>query len=422
MNLYRRKMLLMDKAAIAEKFTVILLGSDINVYGMARAFHEEYGIISEAHSLMHLSPTKFSKIVNVHAHDNFNEPEGFIKAMRQVKKDYENNGKVNILLPCGDGYTELIAMYKNELEETFICPTIDIALQKQLEDKVTFYETCEEYGLPYPATYIINQEIVANKQVNVPFSFPVALKPADSVAWLGAKFEGKKKAFIFRDEQEFMTIVERIYASNYQGEMICQDFIPGDDSHMRVLNAYVDQNHKVRMMCLGNPLLEDPTPEAVGNYVAIMPDYNEKIYQNIQSFLEKIEYKGFANFDMKYDERDGEYKLFEINLRQGRSSYYVTLMGYNLAKYIVEDYVLGKELDEVVYGSGDKLWLGVPEKIVKQYVKSSEQKTKALEMLKNKQYGTTLFYKEDMGLKRYLLVKRIYNLYNKRYKEHFTEK
>ncbi|MGX6961154.1 carboxylate--amine ligase [Vagococcus xieshaowenii] len=412
----------MDKSAIVEKFTVILLGSDINVYGMARAFHEEYGIVSEAHSLMHLSPTKYSHIVNVHAHDKFDEPEGFIKAMREVKKHYANNGKVNLLIPCGDGYTELIAMNKAELEETFICPTIDTDLQKQLEDKVTFYETCEEYGLPYPATYIINKDIVANKAVNVPFSFPVALKPADSVAWLDAKFEGKKKAFIFKDEQEFMTIVERIFASNYQGEMICQDFIPGDDSHMRVLNAYVDQHHKVRMMCLGNPLLEDPTPEAVGNYVAIMPDYNEKIYQNIQSFLEKIEYTGFANFDMKYDERDGEYKLFEINLRQGRSSYYVTLMGYNLAKYIVEDYVLKKELTEVEYAKGNKLWLGVPEKIVKKYVKDSDQKTKALEMMKNKQCGTTLFYKEDMNFKRYLLVNRIYRLYNKRYKEHFTEK
>ncbi len=46
--------------------------------------------------------------------------------------------------------------------------------------------------------------------------------------------------------------------------MIVQDFIPGDDSNMRVLNAYVDENHEVRVMGLGHPLLEDPTPGAVG--------------------------------------------------------------------------------------------------------------------------------------------------------------
>lgn len=44
---------------------------------------------------------------------------------------------------------------------------------------------------------------------------------------------------------------------------------------MRVLNAYVDHDHHVRMMVLGHVLLADPTPEAIGNYAAIIPDYNE---------------------------------------------------------------------------------------------------------------------------------------------------
>ena len=48
------------------RFQPILLGSDINVYGMARAFHEEYGLVSEAYAYFQLSPTKFSRIVNVH--------------------------------------------------------------------------------------------------------------------------------------------------------------------------------------------------------------------------------------------------------------------------------------------------------------------------------------------------------------------
>lgn len=43
------------------EFQPILLGSDINVYGMARSFHEEFGITSLALSASGLSSNKVFK-------------------------------------------------------------------------------------------------------------------------------------------------------------------------------------------------------------------------------------------------------------------------------------------------------------------------------------------------------------------------
>lgn len=406
-----------------KKFLPILLGSDINVYGMARSFHEAYGTISEAHGAAQLSPTKFSKIVNVHSHPGFSEAEGFMKVMRELMADYKDDPRTLILVPCGDGYTELIARNKEELSKRFVCPTVDAKKQEILENKAAFYQTCEKYGLSYPDTLIISKAMYQEKgQIEVPFGFPVALKPSDSVEWLDIDFAGRKKAFIIDSQAEFDEILAKVYQNGYTSEMICQNFIPGDDSKMRVLNAYVDQHHQVRMMYLGHPLLEDPTPEAVGNYVVIMPDYNEKVFQQIKVFLEKIEYTGFANFDMKYDERDGEYKLFEINLRQGRSSYCVTLGGYNLASYLVNDYVLDTPFSETTFARGNKLWIGVPEKLLQKYIVAGPDKDRALQYIREKEYGNTLYYKEDMNLKRYLLVKRIFYLYHDRYKKYFRKK
>ena len=93
--------------------------------------------------------------------------------------------------------------------------------------------------------------------------------------------------------------------------MIIQEFIPGDDSYMRVLNAYVGKDGKVKLMCLGNPILEEHSPEGIGSYATILTTYDKELMDQVRFFLEDIGYTGFANFDMKYDIRDKQYKLLK---------------------------------------------------------------------------------------------------------------
>lgn len=408
-------------------FIPILLGDDINAYGMARAFNEKYGIAVDAYAEDQLAPTRFSKIVNVHLIPGFKEDPGFINYMTKLAKKYQDySGKV-ILIACGDGYAELISKHKAFLEKTFVCPYVDYDLLKQLNSKENFYKLCDKYGLPYPETCTVTKKMYDDKtDLTAPFDFPVALKPTNSVEWLDVHFEGRKKAFTIHSQEEYEAIIGKIYDNGYTSDLIVQDFIPGDDSNMRVLNAYVDQNHQVKLMCMGHPLLEDPTPAAIGNYMAILPEFDEKVYSQIKKFLEAINYTGYANFDMKYDERDNTYKFFEINIRMGRSSFYVTLNGYNLASYVVDDYV-NHDLAtrEVVYGNQDPskyvLWLGIPKHIFSKYVVENSFKDEAMQLIKKHQYGTTVFYKKDMNPKRWLLLRYMFYRYNKRFKEFFQE-
>ena len=409
---------------MTKEFTPILLGSDINVYGMARSFNEAYGIRVKALADVQLAATRYSKIVDVELHHGFSADPTFMDVMRKKMEIYKDHKEPVILIACGDGYAELLSKHKDELSKVFIVPYIEYDLLEKLISKEGFYEVAEEYGLPYPKTKIITMDdYKSGKYKDVPFQFPVELKPEDPVSWLNCQFEGRKKTFTLHDENEFEDIVTKIYTHGYTEDLILQDFIPGDDSNMRTLNAYVDKNHQVKMMCLGHPLLEDPTPQSIGNYMTILPAYDEKLYEQVQSFLEKLNYTGMANFDIKYDERDGQYKFFEINLRQGRSSFYVTLNGYNLAKWYIDDYVEDNLSDKkTVYGNKLKskhvLWMGVPVKIFKEYAFENEAKDTAEELIHEGRYGTTVFYDKDRSLKRWLLMKYMFHNYFARYKKY----
>ena len=90
------------------EFQPILLGSDINVYGMARSFHEEFGITSLALSASGLAPTKYSKIVEVQTHENFDHEETFIQVLRDFASKHKDSKKKYLLVACGDGYAYLL--------------------------------------------------------------------------------------------------------------------------------------------------------------------------------------------------------------------------------------------------------------------------------------------------------------------------
>ena len=66
-------------------------------------------------------------------------------------------------------------------------------------------------------------------------------------------------------EEELKNVLKAIYSSNYTDKIIIQEFIPGDDSKMRVVNCYCGKDGKVKLASLDRILLEDCTPEGIAS-------------------------------------------------------------------------------------------------------------------------------------------------------------
>ncbi|MEG0692455.1 MAG: ATP-grasp domain-containing protein [Oscillospiraceae bacterium] len=398
-------------------FIPVLLGSDANVYGMARAFHEEYGVSSIAVSKTVFTATVDSKIIDFTLEPDLENPEKFLNKLIEVKNQHKD--KKLVLVPCGDGYVKLVVKFQNELKEHYYFNCLSEDLLQKLSMKESFYEICDEYGFDYPKTEVVSFEDYKTKQISI--QFPVIIKASNSVEYWKCSFKGKMKVFVAQDKAEYDRIVMAIYSSSYKDHLTIQEFIPGDDTYMRVLNCYVGKDKKVKLMALGHALLEEHTPQGIGSYVAIINTYDEALLNQFKTFLEKIGYQGFANFDMKLDMRDGKYKLFETNIRQGRSSFYVTASGYNLAKWLVDDVIYNKQIPLTI-AKKEHLWIQVPKGIVYKYVADESLRTKVKQLIKEGKCTNSLFYDKDLKIKRY--AKLQVNMLNhyKKYKKYYGKK
>ncbi len=225
----------------------------------------------------------------------------------------------------------------------------------------------------------------------------MAVKPSNGIEYWRHPYASQKKVYKVETEKQVAQVLTDIYASGYRDSVIIQNFIPGDDSYMRVLTSYSDRNGKVKMMCLGHVLLEEHTPHGIGNHAVILTERNPQLEEALKRLLEELHFVGFSNFDIKYDQRDNTYRVFEINTRQGRSNFYVTGAGANIAEYLVRDYIEGEELSFRAVEE-ESLWMVVPKGVAFRYVKDEAAKADMRRLIGEGKAVNPLFYAPDSSM------------------------
>lgn len=396
-------------------FEVLIMGSDANAYYMARCYHEAYGKIAHLIGAHCLSFTKYTNILTIEYNSEIWEEEGFLKAL----KDYRKKHKMQkiLLIASNETYAEFISNNRDELKKDFYFNIPDINIIKSLTTKEIFYKTYEHSNLKFPKTIYYN--CTEQEDLQIEFTYPVIIKPSNVVSYNHIEFEGKKKIYKVADEVELKKVIETIKNANYKDTLIIQEFIPGDDSHLFDAVVYSDHNKKVKLVSFAQIGLQEHGQRMVGNAAILMNGYNtfdgnvEKMIKDIKTFMEKIGYMGFAEFDMKYDERDKTFKVLEINARQGRCSYYINAAGYNLVKIMADDLIYNKKLEyrEVT----EKVVLSfVPKKIARKYIKNETFKKDVLKEWKKR--VNPLKYKKDTNFLRKLLLFKLRRKYINDYK------
>ena len=368
---------------------------------MARAIHEQYGKKSHAFGRFAAGDTMYSRIVECSYNEHLDQPDVLLDTISQFAARHPDTK--HLVWGCADVYAQLLSEIQDRLPDNCVTLYIEPDLRDRLESKLSFYEMCEQHGIPYPKTFAVGPERFSAGMTEADvsaealgFSYPIIVKPSMSTTYWEHPFERMKKVYSADTPAEALHILGLIFGAGYPDEVLLQDMVVGEDSNMNVLTAYCDRNRKVKLMCFGREGLEEHTPTALGNPCAIITQPNPELQELIKNFLEGIGFTGFANFDIKRDDRDGSYKVFEVNLRQGRTNYYVTAAGHNIARYVVEDRIYERDLGECVMNTNEWFWHSVPLKVVYEYVRDPEFVARAKALAAQGKENTSFDYAPDL--------------------------
>ena len=396
-------------------FEILIVGTDANAYYMARCFHEAYNRKATLLGKTPMIYTKYTNILNVIYNDKIWTEDGFLEALEDFRKQHP--GKKILLISSNETYAEFISRNKDKIHEQFVhnYPNIDII--NSLIMKETFYKTYENSVLDFPKTVYYDCNV--KNEINDDFTYPVIIKPSNVIEYNHISFEGKNKIYKVDTKEQLIDVVNKIATNGYKDTLILQEFIPGDDSYLFDSVVYCGKDKKVKFISFAQIGLQEHSRTMVGNAAVLINGFNQygdnsKMIETIKTFMENIGYQGFAEFDMKYDYRDKKYKVLEINARQGRCSYYISPLGYNLVQTLVDDLIENKEMNFKV--RDDEVLLSfVPKGVLKKYIKNETFKKKALSLWK-KGVVNPVRYKKDTDFKRKLLLARRHFDYYKEYK------
>lgn len=381
---------------MSQTIVPVLLGADLNCYNIARAFHMKYGVKSYAFARYAISATKYSRIVHFTCVPDIDTDSVMLDTLHRFADAHI--GDRMVLFGCTDDYVAMIIRNREELSD-FVIPYPPEEMLTTVSKKAEFYEMCDKFGIPHPDTVVLTDKTTADalSPEKLGFSYPIIVKPSSSVDYWKHSFDGMKKVYTADSPERAAEIVNEIYSSGYPEKIILQEFIAGGDSQMRVFTCFSDEHGKVRAMCLGHTMLEEHTPKGLGNHAAIVtePVSSLPIADKIKDMLEALGYTGFSNFDIKLREgTKDDFRVFEINLRQGRSNFYLTSAGLNVAYLANEVYESDgndcNKVENVVF------WHHIPKSTAYKYTEDKALVEKAKKLAREGREFSSVWYTPDM--------------------------
>ena len=230
------------------------------------------------------------------------------QALRELLSIGSRIGRKSILIPSGDYDTVFVADHSEALREWFEFPEQNASLVRSLCSKKEMYYLAKKFNVPAPeAGFPQCKEDVLNFLKSA--SFPVVLK-----AIYGWRLSRGTSNLIVHTAPELLEKYEAM-EDPHEPNLMLQEYIPGGDDSQWMFNAYFNEHSDCLFGITGQKIRQWPVHRGVASLGICIK--NETVAKTTRDFMKAIGYKGILNIGYRYDARDGQYKILDVNPRIG---------------------------------------------------------------------------------------------------------
>ena len=218
-----------------------------------------------------------------------------------------------VLFPCSDDWARAIAELPDTLKERFPASVPDAPVVETMTDKWRFSTFLECVGVPRPKTLRVSsmEELHSLDEASYENMF---LKPVDSQDFARRT---NVKAFRLEGKNHALRIMEDLLANGGAGfPILLQEYIPGPASSYYLVDGFVDANGDTRALIPRRRLSQ--YPRFFGNSArseTIPLSEVRGAVAALERMWSTVTYRGIFDAEFKYDERDKQFKILEVNAR-----------------------------------------------------------------------------------------------------------
>jgi D-aspartate ligase len=234
-------------------------------------------------------------------------PEATVDKLLEVGKRI---GPRAVLVPTWDEMSMLVSDAYDVLSERFLLPHQPDGLARSLASKKEMYRLARQHSVPTAESTFPTcvEDVRAFAEVA---AFPVMLK---GIAGNRLRERTGRKMVIVDSPNELVRLYHEMEDPAAPNLML-QEYIPGGDDVVWMFNGYFNDDADCLVGLTGRKLRQTPVYTGATSLGICLR--NDVVDQTTRRWMKELGYRGILDIGYRYDARDGQYKVLDVNPRIG---------------------------------------------------------------------------------------------------------